>query len=196
MKATFVVCNTHLVNLQPIYIYKCSGFASSAALDLKQAATLIHNKQLQLPETSQNTPLCISHKHICRLIMLYEVKSVLLFSSYLISRVGQNRICTYIYSVYLVISKPKIPYVHRIYMVLANPTHFPSPRICSWGSRLSSTNVLLFSSYSRLSSTNVLLFSSYLISPHPASAVGAPDSPAPTSFYFHLTPDSPAPTSF
>ena len=26
-----------------------------------------------------------------------------------------------------------------------------------------------------------------LISPHPASAVGAPDSPAPTSFYFHLT---------
>jgi len=34
-------------------------------------------------------------------------------------RVGQNRI----YTVYLVISKPKIPYVHRIYMVLANPTH-------------------------------------------------------------------------
>jgi len=37
-------------------------------------------------------------------------------------RVGQNRIYTYIYTVYLVISKPKIPYVHRIYMVLANPT--------------------------------------------------------------------------
>ena len=30
-------------------------------------------------------------------------------------------IYTYIYTVYLVISKPKIPYVHRIYMVLANP---------------------------------------------------------------------------
>ena len=28
-----------------------------------------------------------------------------------------------IYTVYLVISKPKIPYVHRIYMVLANPKH-------------------------------------------------------------------------
>jgi hypothetical protein len=40
-----------------------------------------------------------------------------------IYRVGQNRICTYIYTVYLVISKPKIPYVHRIYMVLANSRH-------------------------------------------------------------------------
>jgi len=39
-----------------------------------------------------------------------------------LNRVGQNRIYTYIYTVYLVISKPKIPYVHRIYMVLANPT--------------------------------------------------------------------------
>jgi hypothetical protein len=27
----------------------------------------------------------------------------------------------YIYSVYLVISLPKIPYIHRIYVVLANP---------------------------------------------------------------------------
>jgi len=41
-----------------------------------------------------------------------------------IRRFGQNRIYTYIYTVYLVylvIFKPKIPYVHRIYMVLANP---------------------------------------------------------------------------
>ena len=38
-------------------------------------------------------------------------------------RVGQNRIYTFIYTIYLVISKPKIPYVHRIYMVLANPRH-------------------------------------------------------------------------
>ena len=34
-----------------------------------------------------------------------------------VCRVGQNRIYTYIYTVYLVISKPKIPYVHHIYMV-------------------------------------------------------------------------------
>jgi|AntDeeMinimDraft_5_1070356.scaffolds.fasta_scaffold67573_1 hypothetical protein len=40
-----------------------------------------------------------------------------------IFRIGQNRIYTYIYTVYLVIPKPKIPYVHRTYMVLANPRH-------------------------------------------------------------------------
>jgi len=39
--------------------------------------------------------------------------------------VGQNRINTYIYTVYLVISKPKILYIHRIHMVLANPTNWP-----------------------------------------------------------------------
>ena len=37
-------------------------------------------------------------------------------------RVGQNRIYTPYMTVYLVISLPKIPYVNRIYMVLANPT--------------------------------------------------------------------------
>jgi len=44
------------------------------------------------------------------------------FSSFMI-RVGQNRIYTPYMTVYLVISLPKIPYVNRIYMVLANPTH-------------------------------------------------------------------------
>ena len=39
------------------------------------------------------------------------------------TRVGQNCIYTYEYTIYLVISKPKIPYVNRIYMVLANPIH-------------------------------------------------------------------------
>jgi hypothetical protein len=37
-------------------------------------------------------------------------------------RVGQNRIYTSYMTVYLAISLPKIPYMHRIYMVLANPT--------------------------------------------------------------------------
>jgi hypothetical protein len=41
----------------------------------------------------------------------------------LITRVGQNRIYTPYMTVYLVISLPKIPYIHRIYMVLANPTY-------------------------------------------------------------------------
>ena len=40
-----------------------------------------------------------------------------------IYRVGQNRKYMYKYTVYLVISKLKIPYVHRIYMVLANPRY-------------------------------------------------------------------------
>ena len=39
------------------------------------------------------------------------------------TRVGQNRIYTPYTTVYLVISLPKIPYVHRIYMVLANPIY-------------------------------------------------------------------------
>ena len=42
-----------------------------------------------------------------------------------IQRVGQNRIYTPYMTVYLVISLPKIPYIHRIYMVLANPLYTP-----------------------------------------------------------------------
>jgi len=39
------------------------------------------------------------------------------------SRVGQNRIYTPYMAVYLVIFLPKIPYIHRICMALANPTY-------------------------------------------------------------------------
>ena len=39
-----------------------------------------------------------------------------------ICRVGQNRIYTLYMTVYMVNSLPKIPYTHRIYMVLANLT--------------------------------------------------------------------------
>ena len=38
-------------------------------------------------------------------------------------RVDQNRIYTPYMTVYLMISLPKVPYIHRIYMVLANPTY-------------------------------------------------------------------------
>ena len=38
-------------------------------------------------------------------------------------RVGQNRIYAPYMTVYLVVSLPKIPYIHRIYMVLAHSTH-------------------------------------------------------------------------
>ena len=36
---------------------------------------------------------------------------------------GQNRIHAPYVTVYMVIFLPKMPYIHRIYMVLANPTH-------------------------------------------------------------------------
>ena len=49
-----------------------------------------------------------------------------LFFHTFVRRVGQNRIYTYIYAVYLVISLPKIPYINRIYMVLANPIYVMS----------------------------------------------------------------------
>jgi len=39
------------------------------------------------------------------------------------SRVGQNCIYAPYMTVYLVISLPKIPHIHRIYMVLANPMY-------------------------------------------------------------------------
>jgi hypothetical protein len=38
-------------------------------------------------------------------------------------RVGQNRVYTPYMTVALMISLPKIPYIHRIYMVLANPNY-------------------------------------------------------------------------
>ena len=45
------------------------------------------------------------------------------------SRVGQNRIYTPFMTVCMVISLPKIPYIHRIYTVLANPMYV-CMRIC------------------------------------------------------------------
>jgi hypothetical protein len=42
-----------------------------------------------------------------------------------VPRVGQNRIYTPYMTVYLVIFLPKIPYIHRICRVLANPTYTP-----------------------------------------------------------------------
>ena len=57
---------------------------------------------------------------LCTLISTHF--TFLLYIS-VISRVGQNRIYTPYMTVYLLISLHKIPYIHRIYMVLANPSH-------------------------------------------------------------------------
>jgi len=45
------------------------------------------------------------------------------------TRVGQNRTRSPYMTVYLMIFLPKIPYIHRIYMVLANPTHVVISRL-------------------------------------------------------------------
>jgi hypothetical protein len=64
------------------------------------SVNVIHSYELDLPRrTTDNqllTACMVCHCHIIR--------------------VGQNRIYTYIYTVYLVIFKPKIPYVRRIYI--------------------------------------------------------------------------------
>jgi len=49
----------------------------------------------------------------------FRVLDVLRF----IGRVGQNRMYTPYMTVYLVIPLPKLPYIHRIYMVTVNPIH-------------------------------------------------------------------------
>ena len=48
-------------------------------------------------------------------------------------RVGLSCICAPYLTLYSVISLPKIPYVHRIYMVLANPAHPVSGKQCKHG---------------------------------------------------------------
>jgi len=54
------------------------------------------------------------------LLLLNKYLASLFFSCSL-CRVGRNRIYAPYMTVYLVISLPKIPYIHRIYKVLANP---------------------------------------------------------------------------
>jgi len=84
-------------------------------------ASLVHTRVLRsreymssccVQELMENTFVCVVH--------LFEK---MLVSVVLMSRVGQNRIYTPYMTVYLVISLPKIPYIHRIYMVLTNPTY-------------------------------------------------------------------------
>jgi hypothetical protein len=47
-------------------------------------------------------------------------------------KVGQDRIYTPYMTVYLVISLPKIPYIHRIYVVLANPIYVAGLGRVAW----------------------------------------------------------------
>ena len=53
-----------------------------------------------------------------------NVLMFLKFAELLMPRVGLNRIYTPYMTAYLVIFLPEIPYINRIYVVLANPTHY------------------------------------------------------------------------
>jgi len=50
----------------------------------------------------------------------------------LIYWVGQNHIYTLYMTVYLVVSLPRIPYIHRIYTVLANPANVCHVHLLPW----------------------------------------------------------------
>jgi hypothetical protein len=63
--------------------------------------------------THQNDVVKKGHTHQ----LLANPKHSVLTASRLTSRVGQNRICTpYMHTVCMMITLPKIPYVHRIYL--------------------------------------------------------------------------------
>jgi hypothetical protein len=56
-----------------------------------------------------------SERSLDFLLTSHRVQGV---ATHLYLRVGQNRIYTYIFTVNLVISKPKLPHVHRIYIYI------------------------------------------------------------------------------
>ena len=60
---------------------------------------------------------------------MHGADTLLIIPTYM-SRVGHNDIYTPYMTVYLVISLSKIPYMHRLYMVLANPIYVSSHFIC------------------------------------------------------------------
>ena len=59
---------------------------------------------------------------------LYDTSLLVCVSSYAacihhMIKVGQSRMHAPYMAAHLVISLPKLPYIHRVYMVLANPTY-------------------------------------------------------------------------
>jgi hypothetical protein len=58
----------------------------------------------------------VSIDHLHTVLNAHTLRAIILNA-----RVGQNRIYTPYMTVCLVITLHKIPYIHRIYMVLANP---------------------------------------------------------------------------
>ena len=101
---------------------------------------IVHLK-ISLPRIAEfdlciNAPLKISLPNIPHICIHASIQPCGLILHNFIHRVGQNRIYTPYMTVYLVISLPKIPYTHRIYMVMASPIHthrhdVPEPDLCA-----------------------------------------------------------------
>ena len=68
------------------------------------------------------------YQWLCQVVHRHQIGTWVYHSRSCISTIyewgwPEPYIYTYIYTVYFLISKPKIPYVHHIYMVLANPIY-------------------------------------------------------------------------
>jgi hypothetical protein len=93
------------------------------ASECRQWSHITHcQKCLISYHTLSEVPDLISHLFRSAIITGHKLQSDKV-CTHNMCRVGQNRIYTLYMIVYLVISLPKIPYIHRIYMVLANPKH-------------------------------------------------------------------------
>jgi len=95
----------------------------AAILSIAAALCIVSEQTLMLQSYSlQQYYASFLNKHSCCNLIHCSV----------MHRVGQNRIYTPYMTVYLVVSLPKIPYLHRIYMVLANLSYasFPNKHSC------------------------------------------------------------------
>jgi hypothetical protein len=90
----------------------------------------LHDKLYILCSCSALLVACCLYVGSARIMYIWYVHSALAGKSPNIRRVGQNRIYAPYMTVYLVISLPKTPYIHRICMVLANPKHIRYIRSC------------------------------------------------------------------
>ena len=97
----------------PLSIKTCAELQqpSSSAIHLHRTATAQY--------ASSTTQSPHPHPKVCN--ASFSTRYVRFGQNYRCG-VGQNRIYTPYVTVYLLISLPKLPYIHCVYMVLANPT--------------------------------------------------------------------------
>ena len=71
---------------------------------------------------------------VAKTIHAYSVHTDFWQGNHQICKVGQDRIYTPYMTVCLIKSLQNMPYIHRIYMVLASPTNMPRYTLCIYGS--------------------------------------------------------------